>query len=293
MKNNLIKTILLAPIFLATTMASILTVPSSARGLKPTAGFVNAAPGGGRARFEVKLFRFIVNHETWDDALERDGKRDEVSFSRVAFLHNRTGSRVLSDSQPFTQTSGESPPNAQRAGHASSRGGLQTGDDILLPPVTLFSEELIQGESAATIIVSAWEMDGPHDLYQPYQFFLENSEPDMARVAMSTLGNSPQTAKLVREWDNSFTGGGGGFPTTLVVLEDGPGLGAPNDRPIGMIRNGNRLYFIPKLIILNFDNATLAAQTNEGSGLGVIKINYVDDQKLAGNYTLFLKITRV
>jgi hypothetical protein len=70
-------------------------------------------------------------------------------------------------------------------------------------------------------------------------------------------------------------------------------LGAPNDRPIGMIRNGSHLYFLPKLLILNFENATLAAQTNEGSGLGVIKINYQDDEKLAGNYTLFLKITRL
>lgn len=278
----------------AVVAATVLTLSSSARGLQPTAGFVNAVPGGGRARFEVVLFRFTVNHQTWDDALERDGKGDEVSFSRVAILHNRTGSRVLSDGLNFTQTMGESPPNDLRAGHASAlRGGLQTGDDIILPPVMLFSEELIQGESAATIIVSAWEMDGPRDLYQPYKFFLENHQPDMERIAMSTLGNSPQTAKLVREWDDSFTGGGGGFPATLMVLRDDPGLGEPKDRPIGMIRNGNSLYFIPKLLILNFDNATLAAQTNEGSGVGVIKINYLDDQKLAGNYTLYVKITRL
>jgi hypothetical protein len=46
-------------------------------------------------------------------------------------------------------------------------------------------------------------------------------------------------------------------------------------------------------MILNFDNASRAADTNEGSGLGVIKINYTDDQRLAGDYTLYVKIRRL
>src|SRR5947207_13656978 len=119
----------------------------------------NAQP---RARFEVTLFRFTVNHETRDDVLQRDGAGDEVSFSRIAILHNiRTGSRVLSDGLNLTQTMGENPPNALRAGHASAaRGGLKTGDDVLLPHIVLFSGELIQGESVATVLVSVWEMDG-------------------------------------------------------------------------------------------------------------------------------------
>ena len=60
-----------------------------------------------------------------------------------------------------------------------------------------------------------------------------------------------------------------------------------------MIRQGNSYNFIPKLLILNFDNASRAAETNQGSGLGVIKITYTDDQKLAGDYTLFIKIRRL
>jgi len=231
--------------------------------------------------------------------LQRDGAGDEVSFSRVAILHNRrTGSRVLSDGLNFTQTMGESPPNALRAGHTSAaRGGLKTGDDILIPHSVLFSEELIQGESAATIILSVWEMDGPRDLCEPYKNFLEDREPDMARVALATLRNSPQTSALVREWGTSFTANASiNTPETLniALLTDGfLGMGHPMDRPIGMIRVGDRYDFIPKLLILNFDNASRAAQTNQGLGLGVIKISYTDDQRLAGDYTLYVRIRRV
>jgi hypothetical protein len=193
---------------------------------------------------------------------------------------------------------GESPPNALRAGHASAeRGGLKTGDDILMPHSILFSGELIQGESAATIIVSVWEMDGPSDLYQPYKDFLENYQDDMERIALRTLRNSPQTSVLLRDWDNSFTSNdpiGTPNTATVVTLGDGPlGLGEVNDRPIGMIRDGRRYNFIPKLLILNFDNASRAAEADQGLGRGVIKINYTDAEKLAGNYTLFVKIRRL
>jgi len=288
-------------ILLVAVAATILTLSSSAPAVQPTAGFVNAVPGGGRARFEVTLFRFIVNHQTWDDALERDGKGDEVSFSRVAILHSsRAPSRFLSDGLNFTQTMGESPPNALRAGHASpQRGGLKTTDDIVMPHVMLFSGELIQGESVATIILSVWEMDGPGDLYQPYKEFLHNEESNIARIALATLRNSPQTSLTIREWDTGFnlsSGAPTGIPDIRFVatIGGGPfGLGEVNDRPIGMIRQGDRFNFVPKFLFLNFDSASRAAQTNQGLGVGVIKINYKDDEKLAGDYSLYVKIRQL
>jgi hypothetical protein len=262
---------------------------------------LNVGPMPPSARFEVTLFRFIVNHETYDDVLERDGKRDEVSFSRVAILHStRAPSRFLSDGLNFTQTMGENPPNALRAGHASAaRGGLRTGDDVLLPHLVLFSGELIQGETAATIIVSVWEMDGPGNLYQPYKEFLYNEESNIARIALLTLRDSPQTPLSIREWDTGFNIRSGA-PTgerdirIVATIGAGPlGLGEVNDRPIGMIRQGDRFNFVPKFLFLNFNSATRAAQTNQGYGVGVMKINYTDDQNLAGDYTLFVKIRQL
>jgi len=299
MKNKLTKTILLATAFMAVA-ANILIVSSSARVLQPTAGLVNAVPGGGRARFEVTLFRFHVNQQSWDDTLERDGKGDEVSFSRVAMLHNRNGSRVLTDGLNFTQTMGENPPNALRAGHASvARGGLKTGDDIILPPVVLFSAELIQDETAATILVSVWEMDGPRDLYTPYKEFLHNEESNIARIALLTLRDSPQTPLSIREWDTGFnilSGAPTGAHDIRIVatIGGGPlGLGEVNDRPIGMVPEGNRFNFVPKFLFLNFNNASRAADTNQGLGPGVLKINYKDADRLAGNYDLYVRVRRV
>jgi hypothetical protein len=259
---------------------------------EPTVAYFRSGAFLERAHIEVTLFRFIVNTQSRDDVLQRDGAGDEVCFSRVAILHNRrTGSRVLSDGLDFSQTFGESPPNSSRAGHATTRGGLKSGDDILLPPITLFSDELVRGENAATIILSVWEMDGPRDLWSRYKDFLDNYRPDMERIAL----NTPQTAAVLRDWDSSFTSNSSsGEIATVVALGDGPlGLGEVKDRPIGMYRRGNYYDFIPKLMILNFDNAIRMAETNQGSGLGVIKISYRDDTRLAGDYTLFVKIRRV
>jgi hypothetical protein len=289
----------LPTIVLASVAVTILALSTSAQRPPPVTASLNVGAMPPRARFEVTLFRFHVNHQSWDDALERDGKGDEVSFSRVAILHSNRASRFLSDGLNFTQTMGENPPNALRAGHASlERGGLKTGDDVLLPHLVLFSDELIQGETAATIIVSVWEMDGPRDLYQPYKEFLYG-EPNIRRIALLTLGDSPQTPLSIREWDTGFnilSGAPTGEHDIRIVAEIGRGplgLGEVNDRPIGMVRQGNRFNFVPKFLFLNFNNASRAADTNQGLGLGVIKINYKDVDELAGDYDLYVKIRRV
>src|SRR5213075_2497626 len=93
----------LTTVVLAGVAVTILALSTSAHRPPPVTASLNAGVMPPSARFEVTLFRFILNHETYDDVLERDGKRDEVSFSRIAILHNiRTGSRVLSDGLNLT-----------------------------------------------------------------------------------------------------------------------------------------------------------------------------------------------
>ena len=60
-----------------------------------------------------------------------------------------------------------------------------------------------------------------------------------------------------------------------------------------MVREGNRYNFVPKFLFLNFNNASRAADTNQGLGPGVIKINYTDAAKLAGDYDLYVKVRRL
>jgi hypothetical protein len=122
---------------------------------------------------------------------------------------------------------------------------------------------------------------------------------NIARIALLTLRDSPQTNLSIREWDTGFNIRSG-TPTgvhdirIVATIGGGPlGLGEVNDRPIGMVPEGNRYNFVPKFLFLNFNNATRAEDTNQGLGVGVIKINYKDTDRLAGNYDLYVKVRRV
>jgi hypothetical protein len=103
-------------------------------------------------------------------------------------------------------------------------------------------------------------------LYQPYKEFLYNEESNIARIALLTLRDSPQTPLSIREWDTGFnilSGAPTGVHDIRIVatIGDGPlGLGEVNDRPIGMVREGNMYNFVPKFLFLNFNTASRAAR---------------------------------
>jgi hypothetical protein len=150
-----------------------------------------------RARFRVSLVRFAVNRETWDDALERDGKRDEVYVVAHALVYGVDGrllsdwgprrSRVLGDptGRPERIPAGSTPANPGLFGiGASDAGGLRTGDsfpaDFAIPPaglrmdappMLLWEGELVGRSSprssetnVALVVLTIWEWDSPgHD----------------------------------------------------------------------------------------------------------------------------------
>src|SRR5687768_8665601 len=150
-----------------------------------------------RARFRVSLVGLAVNRETWDDALERDGKRDEVYvvaqplvFSADGTLRSDSGvlrSRVMGDPtrRPERVAAGSTPANAGVPGiGVSGAGGLRTGDRFPLNlsvrpsglgrdtlPMFLWEGELVGISSkpvdetnVAVIILTVWEWDSPgHD----------------------------------------------------------------------------------------------------------------------------------
>lgn len=129
-------------------------------------------------------------------------------------------------------------------------------------------------------------MDGKYELQNAYANALEHSTPDMDRLADGVIGSSASNV-TVRDFDWEPPG----VPSAIgVFLGDGPlGLGEAKDRPIGMVRRGNRYSFLPKLLILNFDTALAAAQADRG----LVKIVYTDAPKLAGEYTLFVKVSQI
>lgn len=150
-----------------------------------------------RARFRVSLIGFKVNRETWDDELERDGKRDEVYVAAQSLVYGIDG-RLLSDSgalrsrvmgdptgRPERIAAGSTPANPGLFGiGVSDAGGLRTGDQFPAsfvippvrartdaPPMLLWEGELVSRWSphsydtnVALIVLTIWEWDSPgHD----------------------------------------------------------------------------------------------------------------------------------
>src|SRR5437762_6651945 len=84
------------------------------------------------ATYRVKINGFRVIQETYDDLLERDGKRDEVQISVITTLLDKDGKLIGVPSEKTTPIMGDTNRLANRiqAGSASSLGGLRTGDSF-------------------------------------------------------------------------------------------------------------------------------------------------------------------
>jgi len=70
--------------------------------------------------------------ETYDDIFEREGKRDEVQISVITIVLDKDGKLIGMPSEKTTPIMGDTYRLANRvkAGRASDRGGLMTGDSF-------------------------------------------------------------------------------------------------------------------------------------------------------------------
>jgi hypothetical protein len=79
-----------------------------------------------------------------------------------------------------------------------------------------------------------------------------------------------------------------------MSIGHGPlGLGEASNRPIGMMRSGDRYDFDPQVLILTYQMADMIARTDFGKGNGVVEMRYKDDGDLEGDYTLYIKVVRL
>jgi hypothetical protein len=252
-----------------------------------------------KGRFRVIANGFRVNQQTWDNALQVDGKADEVYLAGDVRVVDRTGktllashvrSLVMGDTNHF--------PDRVQAGSASDKGGLRTGDSfpdnpshpssgVLTPgqPPMLYVEvDLVQGQNAVAVTPSIWEWDGPESLFNNLLDTIAANGSKIAQAIAAVSTGAALPNPVVQGIDK-------GIPALIAALDSIIGVAA--DRPIGMIKQGNSFVFNPQTVILNFDTAVLATQTDFGHGLGVLEIDYKDDAKLGGNYSLFLQVEQV
>jgi hypothetical protein len=152
-----------------------------------------------RARFRVTLTGFFVNHETWDDTLQRDGTGDEI-FGLVNFAEVWSSNRIFgalqtrrsllygdinagqtfffppllhpgpADTVPASRSGGfhtndSYPPRGERA---ATRPRAPESIRARMIPMILWEGELRRDgpqANAVVIIPTIWESDNAPDMY--------------------------------------------------------------------------------------------------------------------------------
>lgn len=300
-------------VFLAATLLWTTTRTSSAQDKKGNPAKPNPTGNGTiptttpsshdeRGTFRVTLLGFVVNHETRDTLLETDGKRDEVFQVPVVLSFDRDrGLEPLSFSvfgPVFGDTNNH--PTYARAGSASDRGGLRTGDSFPDPrpwecrtptgpgfgfPSVLFEGDLRPIHNAAVIIPSLWEWDGNQELFSRYMDKIEGALPTIRLNVGHILAVDDRYEFRPRA--------GTEFGLDGAVMMDQRILDMRN-RPIGMKSSSpGQFSFQPQVLVLTYEGARNIVNRDVGLGPGVIEVRYDESRELEGSYSLYLRVERV
>lgn len=266
-----------------------------------------------RGRYRVTVNGFTVHHETKDDALQLDGKRDEVYVTVQVAVVDRTR-RVKMSSTARTKVMGDvNGHNGRiRAGSASSKGGIRTGDDVPGPepwrlrgaprgdrlPLAVWEGELVEGENSVVLIPVLWEYDGVKSAYQSWVGWWSGKVTEIkdSEVLSRLLGARGKVVFDLAELRINRSS------TSAVSLPELV-LGQKMDRPIGIEVETRRrplprgllkvVWFSPKAVVLNYQTAEFALRNNFGKGRGVLSLRYEDQPSLEGDYTLYVQVQRL
>jgi hypothetical protein len=248
------------------------------------------------ATYRVVVAGFTATRATWDHALEVDGKGDEV-FLSTQIVHRVRGRRTSAD-EFATPIMGDTNgyPNRVRAGSASALGGIRNGDtfpsplnkrarpddDAEVPPLELWSDELVKGRTAVVITPTIWEHDGAGDVFGGWLAAGKKVLPKVASAADKAI--SGKTNGGITSWTQL------GLSVVSVVWDV---AGKPGDRPIGTTTQRGKNKFNPKSVILTYQSAKRLAKRRIGGVKGLVALQYRDHPDFWGNYTLWLRVERV
>ena len=248
-------------------------------------------PGRGEGCYQVVLTGFTANHETADNILEHDGKRDEIFITNDTWLMN-AGTLVDSQhvvSEVMGDTNNQADTRVQ-AGGASDFGGIQSGDSVPprepwrlvrqpranQVPMLLWRGELRAQGATVVIMPTVWEWDdGGGDLRDRWSEYLRG--PDFPPAATPTPAERAGRLDIVRT------------PQRPFILSSRAG-----DRPIGFTATPEGTHeFFPSMLVLNYEFATRAAARDfRGRGDGILELSYQEPEQdvLDGHYTLYIRI---
>jgi hypothetical protein len=236
-----------------------------------------------RVKVRLAIAGFTAHQQTWDHALQVDGKGDEVYISYDLLLVDAAGQTLLNpkgSTNTYGDTNGYA--NRTRAGSASSSGGIISGDKVTVNR-TLWDGWLTEGADAMVLVPAVWEWDGGNDLVTGWGRSLVRNGPKLANLAAAAAKNPASKAaiKLVAE----------GIEPFFALLTDI--TGQAGDRPIGMLKSGSQMVYDGQAVILTYTTANLIAdQTHPDWGRGILELAWQDDASIgSARYSLYLRVT--
>jgi hypothetical protein len=277
---------------------------------------VRLTVGANSARYRISLAGFRVNHETYDDPLERDGKRDEVYAAAVLHRFNRKTGELLDSRALQSKVVGDWSGHRDRIaqGSASKDGGLMTGDVVpsgwdqqsTLPtpypgwfPLVLWEGSLTDGEDVLAIRPTLWEWDGNPTGFAHWSQVLNEAAPK------GTLSYGPIREDLEKPAISAITGGAivrgyAAFGGDLALNVDPSHVDAGRDRPIGLKTDayGSSNTWHDLIVPLTREKLEAELTRRDSPTPGLISLSLEDSKKgsfraLSGDYTLYLRVERV
>ena len=249
-------------------------------------------------RVKIHFAGFVCDRETWDDALQLDGKGDEVFMNFQFSLAGPDGTIKQSFSYK-TPTYGDATgqfSNRISAGSCTdmfggNRGGIKAGDRYLTNDV--IAEFDMGSRDVLTVIPTIWEWDPGQDVMNPVLNKLHGMAADINRETSRIFASSDGTAspvvstfgdvsRFIFPLTNLFSAD---FYSTVKSV-----IGQQGTRPIGISGNGN---YIPNLVVLTPQVMNNFLNTNVGFGTGIFTVKYFEEElgntREHGNYLILLR----
>ncbi len=259
-------------------------------------------------RYRATINGFWCHNETWDDALNWDGKHDEVFIDVNTKVTDQSGAILHSfDSESELMGDTWQLPNRIQAGTASDRGGIISGDKFpptgtpwlrsgsinqqRFPPYTIWEGDLRAGQDMVLLTPTIWEWDPGAGFWDGWLEWIVQVDDKYGKRAKEIFsGIWPVSAPV-------FDAVSLGIQTVGTMAGIWSPLGQSMRRPIGTRRNPDDpdgTLFNPAIIALNTATADFLSSSNlQGYGNGIIELRYVDDPYLRGVYSLYVQVEKL
>lgn len=247
------------------------------------------AQQAGRTR--ISFIGFNCLRESWDDAMQLDGKCDEVFLNFNVTIAKKDGSTVFNYEKmtPVYGDNNGSFGNRTNAGSCTDlfgnlKGGIKTGDTYRCNEI--IGEYNLDAGDVVSLIPTMWEWDPEQSLVSKILSGIKSHTNAMNQRIVGLVNSVTPTVGNYRNF--ILEGNQLNLPSSEDLLQSI--LGKQGTRPIGMATNG---AFVPKVIAFTPGFIQMALTSNFGYGTGIIPVSYneemIGNSRDHGNYVLLFK----